>query len=153
MSDVAINPIPFDSELATTVLDQAKAELDRRYGEASDGAALTPGEFTPPNGIFLVASFEGGPIGCVGIRRVGPAAGEVKRLWVDAMFRQQGIASALMHELETVATSLGFECLVLETGWAQPEAVSFYEAHGWRRVDELPVPIDGHPHAFRFTKP
>ncbi len=153
VSDPIISMIPFDSEPARASLRQAKAELDRRYGGSSDGAELPTASFTPPNGAFLVATVDEEPVGCVGVRQVAPGAGEIKRLWVDARFRQQGVATMLMDAVEEIAASLGFELLVLETGWAQPEAVAFYESKGWRRVDELPVPIEGHPAAYRYVKP
>ena len=91
-------------------------------------------DFRPPNGLFLIARLGPTAVGCVSLRRFDPGSGEVKRLWVDAAARGQGIARALMAALESEARRLGMSHLVLDTNAALPEAVALYRATGWQQI-------------------
>jgi GNAT superfamily N-acetyltransferase len=74
-------------------------------------------------------------VGGVGVRPFEPVpgVGEIKRLWVDPVWRRRGLGLVLMDEIETVADRLGFTSLQLATGDRQPEAVALYEGTGWGR--------------------
>ena len=45
----------------------------------------------------------------------------------------QGVAHQLLKALEVDAIAHGCPGLLLETGPSQPEAISFYEKHGFQR--------------------
>jgi GNAT superfamily N-acetyltransferase len=128
---------PYDSEPARWVLARAEAELADRYGMlAEQEQTLTASQFAPPEGAFWVAT-RPDPIGGVGLRSLSPGVGEVKRLWVDPEARGQGVARALMAELERSAPELGCTTLRLNTGTRQPGAVTLYTRLGWtRRVED-----------------
>ncbi len=118
------------------VVTRAEAELVARYGSLDDSEqALTPALFDPPAGAFVVARIPEmeTPAGGVGVHTVGPALGEVKRLWVDPTCRGRGVGRALMVALEHEARVLGLGTLRLGTGDRQPEAIALYQSAGWVR--------------------
>lgn len=155
MFPVAINAESVDASGALAVVHAASDELQQRYGGDGDNQHLRVDELRPPDGLFLVARSNRDLVGGVGIRIIGDPAlrfAEVKRLWVRPDLRRQGIGLALMTEVERHARELGYRRLFLETGFAQPEALSLYESTGWKRIEKYPVDVFCHPHAHRFSK-
>jgi len=83
-------------------------------------------------GNLLLAAHEGNAIvGCVGYVDTGDCI-EIKRLFVDPLFRGKGIARALMADLEARAIHAGHRIARLETGIHQPESLALYEALGYQ---------------------
>jgi GNAT superfamily N-acetyltransferase len=153
---LTIDAEPYASDGPSRVVERAEKELVIRYADLHPAEfGLSATMFDPPLGCFLVARSTDNdePVGGVGLRPIGPATGEVKRLWVDPARRGHGIARALMAALEASASELGFTALSLETGHRQPEAVALYTATDWIRqyVDLDGTPLG--PGHFRFTKP
>lgn len=106
---------------------------EERFGRAAEDLAEKGTQ-------FLVARQDGVPVGCVAlVDRL--RYGEVKRLYVGAAARGNGIARALMEELERAARDIGLGCLLLETGAARQEAVGLCRSLGY--VERGPV--GGHP--------
>jgi GNAT superfamily N-acetyltransferase len=62
---------------------------------------------------------------------------EVAKLLVHRSARRQGIATALMHEIERIALTEGRTLLVLDT-IADSEAAQLYTKLGWTRAAEIP---------------
>jgi len=156
MNGLTIDAESIDASGALSVYFAAVDELRRRYGgDDTESVDIHIGELRPPDGLFLVARVNGDLAGGVGIRRIGEPAqriGEIKRLWVRADLRRHGVAKALMHEIERRSRGLGYERLYLETGYAQPEALSFYATIDWTPVDEFPAGTFAHHQSSRFTK-
>ncbi len=152
---VTMDPEAYDADGPRWVVQRAEAELVERYGRLDDSElGLTAAMFEPPDGIFLVARSDDArhPVAGVGMRRVGSALGEVKRLWVDPDWRRHGLGRCLMAALEDAARTLGITALQLGTGDRQPEAVSLYESAGWVRLE---VDANGRPlpaYHIRFAK-
>lgn len=86
-------------------------------------------------GLFLVAY---GPdrraLGCGAIRALDDYTGEIKRMWVEPGARGNGVATAILGELTKWARSRGLARLVLESGAAQPEALSLYAREGFTEI-------------------
>lgn len=74
------------------------------------------------------------PVACGAIKYYSPGVMEVKRMYTDPEFRGQGMASAVLRELETWAREMGCKEMVLETGIRQPDAIALYQKHGFHRV-------------------
>lgn len=74
------------------------------------------------------------PAGCGAIKKFTDDAWEVKRMFVPAEMRGQGVAVSVLAELEKWARELGAVRCVLETGLKQPEAVRLYEKSGYRSI-------------------
>jgi len=77
-------------------------------------------------------------VGCGAFKPFEADAVEIKRMFVRPENRGQGIAVAILRELENWAVELKFEFAVLETGKKQPEAIRLYEKSGY-----LPIPNYG----------
>ena len=79
---------------------------------------------------FVVARRDGLAIGC-GALRVCDGYGELKRMYVEPGERGSGIGVRILAALEAIARREQLPVLRLETGIAQPEALSLYEAAGF----------------------
>ncbi len=135
---VVLEVVPFDSDLATSLVAEVQQEYVRRYG-GQDETPVDPAEFAPPLGTFLVAHVGASAIGCAGLRRHGDDTVEVKRMFVRPEHRRRGHARRMLHALEDVAREQGFRRVVLETGMAQPEAIALYLSAGY-------IPVEGFGH-------
>jgi len=110
-----------------------------------DARALYPELFTPDsppaaNGplgercVYLVAYLGGQALACGALRPVDQATAEVRRMYVHRDHRRLGLARAVLQQLEQEAQRLGYERLVLETGYKQLPAMRLYEAMGFRKI-------------------
>jgi putative acetyltransferase len=71
------------------------------------------------------------PVGCGAFKEYASDAVEIKRMFVQPAHRQQGVAQAVLAELERWAAELGYASGVLETGKRQPEAIGLYQRCGY----------------------
>ncbi|GGE50014.1 bifunctional helix-turn-helix transcriptional regulator/GNAT family N-acetyltransferase [Actibacterium pelagium] len=125
------------SDTAAYCHDQYFAELKSRFTKAFEigaGPAADADRVSPPHGAFLVASFDGLPIGCVSVRS-NDGFGEIKRLWVSPSARGLGLARRLMDAAEDEARALGYTLLRLDTNSVLPEAIALYRKTGWTEID------------------
>lgn len=79
----------------------------------------------------VVAYLDDQPAGCGAFKEYASNTVEIKRMYVRPECRQQGVARAVLSELEKWAGELGYASAVLETGKRQPEAIALYERHGY----------------------
>jgi putative acetyltransferase len=136
-----IVPEGLTSAVATGLIAELNAELSAGYPEpGATHFRLDPNEVSGSNGIFVVARWQGCPVGCGALRRIresalvrelGPRVGELKRMYVARDARRQGIGRALLERLEAEARTLGLTRLVLETGNRSPEALALYYGAGF----------------------
>ena len=138
MNTLVIEEVAFDSALAEALVAEVQQEYVTRYG-GRDVTAVDPGQFAPPYGAFFVATVDGEPIGCGGLRRHDDGVVEIKRMFVRSSYRRRGHARALLRALEGRARTSGYRRVILETGLAQPEAIALYVGEGY-------APIDGFGH-------
>ena len=82
----------------------------------------------------IVAYIENTPVGCGAIKPYTAAIVEIKRIFVQPAFRGQGVARAILSELEVWAKDLNFSTCILETGKNQPEAISLYYKAGYHLI-------------------
>lgn len=71
------------------------------------------------------------PVGCGAFKEFAADSVEIKRMFVQPTHRQQGVAQAVLAELEHWASELGYPNCVLETGKRQPEAIALYQRCGY----------------------
>ncbi|TQM37375.1 GNAT family N-acetyltransferase [Pseudonocardia cypriaca] len=133
VADLHVEAVPFDHPDAVALRTAQRAELTERYGtpDSEPGPAPTAADTT----VFLLARDAAGrAIGCGALRALGDGAGEVKRMYVVPSRRRTGVARAVLAALEDEAARRGWILLKLETGTEQPDAMAFYERHGYRRI-------------------
>lgn len=97
--------------------------------------------YRPPHGRCLVAWSDDLPVGCVALRPLDATTAEVKRLWVHASARGQGLARRLMAAVEDEARAMGLTALKLDTNSALTEAIALYRQTGWTDI----APYTGAP--------
>lgn len=100
------------------------------------GSTTGPADFAPPRGQFLVAYGGGEPVACAGLRPIEESTGEVKRLYIDAGWRRQGIGRALMRRLEEEARSLGYRRLRLDTNPGNEASRALFLAAGFHEIPD-----------------
>ena len=119
-------------------LDQAWAIVSEYYDSVSvvvreDRMAFSGAYFNQRSGFWL-ARIGNAVVGCIALRPldVVPAAGEVKRLYVQPASRGQGIAGLLLDALHDYARTAGYEWLYLDSKDDLKTAIRFYENRGYR---------------------
>lgn len=112
------------------------AELQQRFDKEfhiGAGPDADAHRLIAPRGAFLVAWFDGLPIGCISLRSNDGFA-EIKRLWVAPSARGLGLAHRLMDTAEETARALGYGLLRLDTNSVLHEAVTLYRRTGWSEI-------------------
>lgn len=126
---------PF-SEVALQLIEELSNEIAARYDFQLDGkGAFTPEEVNVENAGFYVVWSGENPVACGALRPLYKnEIAEVKRMFVKAELRGQGIAKMILNYLESEAKNFGYKTIWLETGDLQPEAIQLYQKAGYSRI-------------------
>jgi GNAT superfamily N-acetyltransferase len=141
--DEVIVRVSLTHEHAQRLVAEVQAEYVVRYG-GEDATPIDATEFDPPAGAFFVAYRDSEPVATgawrlredvevFGTRRTA----EVKRMYVAPAARGRGLARRLLARLEETAAAAGAEAMILETGTAQPEAMTLYKSSGYARIESF----------------
>ena len=88
---------------AEQLIRELSAELAALY-QVSDGSAdFKPEDVEAPRSAFVIARYNGYPVGCGALRPLDEQTGEVKRMYTRSDYRRQGVAQAVLAELERLA--------------------------------------------------
>jgi putative acetyltransferase len=79
----------------------------------------------------VIAYIADQPVGCGCFKPINDDMVEIKRMFVRTEYREKGIASQILYELENWAGELGYSYLSLETGNKQEDAISLYQNCGY----------------------
>lgn len=120
-------------DTAQKLIGELCAEMTARYGAPPSPFSFA--EAAAPRTIFVVARLRGEPIGCGALRRFDDETAEIKRMYVAAPGRRQGVGRQILAILERYAQQLNYRTIRLETGIYQPEAQQLYESMGFRRIN------------------
>jgi len=143
---VRIERVDPASETARWCVQQYFSELASRFEDGFDPAQSIPAEgaeLRPPLGVVLVASVDGEPMACGGVKLIAPGVGSLKRMWVAGSARGVGLGRRMLLALEAEARELGVTTLRLETNRALVEAISLYRRSGYVQV----APFNADPYA------
>jgi DNA-binding MarR family transcriptional regulator/GNAT superfamily N-acetyltransferase len=134
---VEIDVVDPTDPAARFCLGEYFAELDRRFDIGFDPATsrpTDPDEMRAPDGLFLVATLHGEPIGCGALKFHGRQPGEIKRMWVAPSARGLGVGRRLLSELEQHAAEHGVTVVQLDTNRVLEEAIAMYRSSGYREI-------------------
>lgn len=81
--------------------------------------------------VVLIAYRDNQAIGCGAFKKYDEFTAEIKRMYVLPEEQGKGVASALLKELEKLASSLAYKTCILETGIRQPDAIALYKKNGY----------------------
>lgn len=118
--------------ICVELIAELSAELGAMYGDDGSGA-FTPDDVVGERAAFIVAWLDGAAVGCGALRPMSDASiAEVKRMYVRAAARGQGISRKLLAHLEQFAQAYGYTAIWLETGLYQEAAMRLYASAGYR---------------------
>jgi ribosomal protein S18 acetylase RimI-like enzyme len=115
-------------------------------GFAAELANL-PSPYLPPDGALLIAQVDGATAGCVALRRLDGATGEMKRLYVRPAFRSYGLGRQLIEATIQAARRAGYAALRLDTLATMQAAQKLYRELGF---SEIPAYNRSHLPGTRF---
>ncbi|GAA3753683.1 helix-turn-helix domain-containing GNAT family N-acetyltransferase [Plantactinospora mayteni] len=135
LAAVTVEVVEADSAAARHCLTEYAAELSIRFPEGYDTRALVdPAEVSGAGGAFLVGYEQGRPIGCGGIRTLGPGTAELCHLWVHGDARGLGLGRRLLAELERQAVTRSLHTVRLGTHRSLSEAATLYRSAGYHQI-------------------
>ena len=118
-ASVTIREATGDQEMATARrLFQDYAAwlgIDLGFQSFDEELATLPGPYAAPSGLILLAEREGLAIGCVALRKIADAVGEVKRLYVSPRYQGGGIGKRLMESVIVEAKERRYARIMLDT--------------------------------------
>jgi ribosomal protein S18 acetylase RimI-like enzyme len=103
-----------------------------------------PGKYALPKGALLLATVDGHPAGCVGLRPFPglDEACEMKRLYVRPRFRGEKLGPRLVEYVIAEARSRGYRRLRLDTHPpTMNSAVALYRRFNFRVVTDITDPV------------
>lgn len=119
---------------AEQLIRELSAELAALYGVSDGSAGFKPEDVEAPRSAFVIARHNGYPVGCGALRPLDEQTGEVKRMYTRSDYRRQGVAQAVLEELERLAVVFGYSAIKLQTGPKQLNAAALYERVGYYRI-------------------
>lgn len=94
-----------------------------------------PGDYAPPDGRLLLATQDGGAVGCVALHKLESEICEMKRLYVRPQFRGKGLGKILAEKVIAEARQAGYKLLRLDTVESEMRAaVAMYRRLGFREI-------------------
>lgn len=93
-----------------------------------------PQMYSLPQGCILLAEVKHLFVGCVAIRKKAESIAELKRMYVQPNYLQQGIGQALLAEAILQATQLGYSKILLDTLANMLPAISLYKKFGFVQI-------------------
>lgn len=143
MTEIIVATTPEHIEQVRNLFSQYRAQLSVEYCFRSFDAeiACLPGTYAPPQGLLLLATVVGQPVGCVGLRPF-PLEGacEMKRLYIRPAFRGAKLGKLLVERLLSEARRLGYSSMRLDSHPPTMEAaINMYCRFGFREVSPDPL--------------
>ncbi len=83
--------------------------------------------------VFVIGAFSETVLVGIGAVKNQGDYGEIKRMYVSPKFRGKRVGDAILDALEDQLLDAGIRTARLETGIHQPDAIRFYEKHGYRQ--------------------
>lgn len=121
-------------EIAKTLFQAYQTELneDLCFQSFEEELENPLKKYGKPNGILLLAYYNDEVAGCVALQPL-PENGtcEMKRLYVNPLFRKHKIGEQLVAQLLIEAKKIGYKVMKLDTLERLQPAIKLYEKHGF----------------------
>lgn len=128
---VTVSPADPLSDDARALIAALDAEMASIY-PAEYNFPLSPETLARPEiTFFLARNADGKALGCVAVRAYEDFA-EIKRMFVMAEARGQGVSRLLLQAAHDHAARAGFDLIRLETGDQQKAAIGLYQSAGYK---------------------
>lgn len=106
--------------------------------------ATLPGQYAPPDGLLLLAYWEGQTVGCVAYRKLSEQVCEMKRLFVLPEYRGEKIGKELVERLLEEARQAGYTKMMLDSHPSMKKAQALYAHFGFQPTERYnDNPIEG----------
>jgi GNAT superfamily N-acetyltransferase len=129
---------PASGPAARALFNEYLALVRERLGPGfipEEAIFATDRVFEEERAAFVVLYARGRPVGCGGLRSLGPELAEIKRMFVTSDARRKGYGRRLLEELERRAAATGATRVRLLTTEALTEARALYESAGYAVVE------------------
>lgn len=96
-----------------------------------------------PHGRLYLAFCDGAVAGCIGLRRLDEARGEIKRFYVRPAYRKNHLGTQLLQKVIADAKEIGYSHLLLDTLPFLRTAIQMYQKAGFypiSRYNDSPLP-------------
>lgn len=143
---MAIEVVPYDDSFRDAVRSLAEDVLCREYGVLEDlsgekDLADVTATYASPDSVFLLALDNGLLIATGGVLHLSDSDCELRRLYVEADRRRQGVASTLVGELLDFIRKRSYKRILLEVGPEMKDTIKGYGRYGFAPDDQdLPRP-------------
>lgn len=141
---IEINEVIDGAEIAivrTLLLEYQQAlDIDLCFQGFAAELETLPGEYAPPGGRLLLASYDGEIAGCAALRPLQPLqslqldTGEMKRLYVRPPYRSAGVGRQLAAHVIAEARAAGYQRIFLDTLPTMEGAQRLYESLGFKQI-------------------
>jgi GNAT superfamily N-acetyltransferase len=140
-SNIEFRPARVDAGPGGELAQAMRDEIAQLYdGLELDGPSMPragAAELSPPGGAFIAGWRDGELVCCGGVKRLTEGTCEIKKMYVVPAARGQGVARALLRELERLALELGYDIARLDTGPKQLHAQALYADEGYEAIEDF----------------